>query len=125
MINVREALLTGKLAEHLTRCWCRETSATPAKWSNENPSAGQCAVTALVIQDLCGGRLMRGLVNGESHYWNRVDGIEIDFTVDQFGPGAITREAVATRDRDYVLSFPETAKRYEYLKARLKGFDYY
>ena len=46
---------------------------------------GQCAVTALVVQDFLGGELIRAFVCGESHYWNRLpDGSELDLTADQF-----------------------------------------
>lgn len=102
------------------KAWCRETSATPAAWSNENPAAGQCAVTALIIQDFAGGTLIRGIVNGESHYWNRLaSGVEVDMTASQFGAGPVARSDVQTRGRDYVLSFDATRRRYEYLKRRM------
>lgn len=108
------------LVNKIEKAWCRETSATPGQWSNENPAAGQCAVTALIVQDLYGGTLMRGIVNGESHYWNRVGHFELDLTASQFGFG-FSRESVCTRERDYVLSFEATRKRYEYLKGRMES----
>ena len=61
-------------------------------WRPDNPSRGQCGVTALVIQDLLGGDLILGEVYvGKSkvghHYWNRLpDGSEVDLTADQFQP---------------------------------------
>lgn len=92
--------------------WAADTSAA-AEWSASNPALGQCAVTALVVQDRLGGDLRRATVGEVSHYWNAVDGGEIDLTRHQFptfAPGAIE-----TRSRDYVLSFPATRRRYEIL----------
>ena len=63
---------------------------------------------------------MRGMVDGESHYWNRIDGVDVDLTLGQFGPHAVIRD-VARRDRDYVLSFAETADRYERLRRSVGG----
>lgn len=41
----------------LQAAWTRGTSFDPERWTPENPSWGQCAVTALVINDLFGGEL--------------------------------------------------------------------
>lgn len=60
-------------------------------WSPENPSRGQCGVTALVLHDLLGGDLLTAEVlrpDGSRqgfHSWNRLaGGIEIDLTREQF-----------------------------------------
>ena len=104
---------------NLLRAWDYDTSADPTNWKEDNPAWGQCAVTALIIQDLLGGELLRGLVNGVSHYWNRLpNGQEIDLTIQQFNTINERTEPVV-RERDYVLSFPDTAKRYELLKSRV------
>jgi 8-oxo-dGTP pyrophosphatase MutT (NUDIX family) len=66
-----------------------------ADWTPDNPSRGQCGVTALVVQDLLGGELVLGEVfeggaRRGAHYWNRLpDGTEVDLTRDQFGPSEI------------------------------------
>jgi hypothetical protein len=96
--------------------WTAATSADNA-WSATCPSLGQCAVTALVIQDYLGGELMRAEVDGRSHYWNVVDGEMIDLTRDQFAPGAPARNT-ATRGRSYVLSYADTSRRYDLLRAK-------
>lgn len=98
--------------------WNQDTSADPDGWTPERPSHGQCAVSALLVQDCFGGELLRTTNKGVSHYWNRLpDGTEIDHTRDQFDawePGEIV-----VREREYVLSFPVTAERYERLKTRI------
>ena len=98
--------------------WSAETSADPAGWRADNPSWGQCAVTALVVQDILGGELLRSTVGGISHYWNRIDGVELDLTLRQFGSGWLDAPPVV-RERDYVLSFPDTAERYRLLRERM------
>lgn len=61
-------------------------------WHPDNPSRGQCGVTALIIQDLLGGELVLGeVIAGDAkvgyHYWNRLpDGRVVDLTADQFHP---------------------------------------
>ncbi|MBI2063525.1 MAG: hypothetical protein HYT65_00825 [Candidatus Yanofskybacteria bacterium] len=96
-------------------------------WSAENPFWGHCAVVSLVAQDLFGGDLLRaslekvpGFENMRSHYWNKLaDGSIIDLTASQFGtryPHGLNHES---KQRSYVLSYPETAKRYKLLALRL------
>jgi hypothetical protein len=106
----------------LEKSWCAET-ATKGVWSPDVPSLNQCAVSALVVQDLLGGDLLRcKMTNGDSHYWNRLpDGREVDLTTDQFKhiEGKPMRETVVVRERTYVLSFPDTMSRYALLLARV------
>jgi hypothetical protein len=116
LVAERLGLHLERLAAALAQAWRRESSADPAGWSADNPAWGQCAVTALIVQDHCGGELLHGTVCGQSHYWNRLDsGREVDLTMAQFeGQG---RPANAERrERDYVLSFPDTRKRYQRLR---------
>jgi hypothetical protein len=80
---------------------------------------GQCAVSALVVQDFLGGCLLRCVVNGRSHYLNRLpSGEEVDLTIEQFGPWPVQGPATERR-REYVLSFGETAGRYRLLRRRV------
>lgn len=106
-----------ELLHKLEAAWCADTSATPEGWSADNAALGQCAVTALVVQDFMGGELLRGLVPGGSHYWNRLPaGVEIDLTIQQFAKRPDLR-SVEIRSRDYLLSSPSTAARYKLLRA--------
>jgi hypothetical protein len=109
----------GPLAEAIREAWSAETS-VDERWHGERPSLGQCAVTALVIQDYLGGDLLRADVGGVSHYWNRLPGgAEIDLTRDQFTQ--FSPRQVETRSRDHVLSFPDTTKRYRLLRERIRA----
>ncbi len=91
--------------------WTRETS-IDKNWTWNNRARGQCAVTALVVQDYVGGDLLRAEVNGTSHYWNRApSGLEIDLTRKQFPKNTVFPSG-EIRSREYVLSYPDTFIRY-------------
>lgn len=106
--------------------WCKDTTSPTCSetWPEKNPALGQCAVTALVVQDLVGGELMRAVV-GEygSHYYNRLpSGQEVDLTREQFPVGTFIppgkpadRQTVLTSDRAVAA---RTKERYELLKRR-------
>ena len=60
-------------------------------WTVDNPARGQCGVTALVLHDLLGGRLLLADVlrtDGSRqgvHWWNRLPaGVDVDLTREQF-----------------------------------------
>lgn len=112
--------LTGLRAQ-LEEVWDKGTSATPERWEAHRPSTGQCAVTALVVQDRFGGMLVRSVNEGDSHYWNRLpDGTEVDLTRDQFN-GWEPTEPVVVRERSYVSGHDATLRRYRWLVARLEA----
>ncbi len=48
------------------------------------PSAGHCALVALVVQQIYGGELVSAMVRDQSHWYNRIDDREVDLTADQF-----------------------------------------
>ena len=90
--------------------------ATAVQWTAENPALGQCNVTAAVIHDLFGGRILRTRLEHVWHYYNEIGGRRVDFTDSQFtAPGPLfpapdpyddevtTREAAMTGipDREY------------------------
>src|SRR2546427_1200536 len=82
----RRTLDLARLRQLLEKAWSKETSFDPPSWSAKNPAWGQCAITALIIQDLYGGVLLQCEVRGISHYLNRLgSGKEVDLTRDQFG----------------------------------------
>lgn len=99
--------------------WCRETSYWPDQWTPETPAYGQCAVTALAVQDQLGGAIWRGRVEFLSHYWNEVDGHWLDLTLEQFPPGGKRIPDVPV-SREVLLRDPDTLQRYELLKSRME-----
>jgi hypothetical protein len=68
------------------------------QWSPANPARGQCPVTSLVLHDLVGGQLLEAEVHhtdGSSrgfHYWNRLPGVDVDLTREQFDADEIVQE---------------------------------
>jgi hypothetical protein len=90
------------LRGELERVWDAGTSTDPDGWTSENPARGHCTVAVLLVQDEFGGRILRGLVGGLSHFWNRLpDGSDVDLTRDQFVVWHVTD--VEERSREYVL----------------------
>ena len=81
--------------------WCRWTSdpVDQPAWTETNPASGQCASTALVVQDRLGGELLIADVHEADgsrqgvHYWNRLPGgREVDLTREQFRRGEVVGE---------------------------------
>ena len=118
------------LESALKDSWSRETSSDPDNWSEENPAWGQCAVTALIANDYLGGEIVWAsakLPDGKeiSHYFNKIDGKEIDFTITQFPQGTyilpgIPKTKNFQTTRKYVLSYAKTIERYNILKGHIE-----
>jgi hypothetical protein len=104
----------------LPSAWRADTSFLKADWSADNPAVGQCAVTALVVQDLFGGELLRGRMQNATHYWNRLpNGQEVDLTAGQFEKTEPVFVETALRSRECVLSFAATRERVSQAKASI------
>lgn len=106
------------LKEKLSKSWSAETSNNPKTWRRKNPSAGQCAVTAVIVNELFGGVIVRGGLPGDSHYWNLIENRVVDLTRDQFSENP-SFETIGLRSKDYILKNENTKKRYEMLKRNL------
>ena len=107
------------LTKALNMSWSAESSFLPEQWSTDNPTRGQCAVTALVVQDYLGGEIIKCDVVGDddSHFFNKLtNGTIVDLTKSQFDRSAVfENEQVA--DREKILSYPGTRERYDLLKS--------
>lgn len=90
--------------------WDADTSDDPHQWTPENPTLGQCAVTAWVMREYFGGEILIAPVVpsavNDHHAWNRFpSGEELDFTFDQFtggetlGPSWVGEPTPDTLDR--------------------------
>jgi 8-oxo-dGTP pyrophosphatase MutT (NUDIX family) len=88
--------------EHAIRAgWCLWTSdpVHQPEWTDANSASGQCASTALVVQDLLGGELLIADVHAGDgschgvHYWNLLaGGLEVDLTCEHFRSGEVVGE---------------------------------
>jgi hypothetical protein len=114
----------------LPMAWCRDTAelSTQGYWSDQNPALGQSAVTALLVQDILGGEIVRSLVQGYgAHYANRLpDGRILDLTAIQF-PERTDVPPGETIDRaTLVEGYPpkrlDTVRRYELLVERYEQY---
>lgn len=75
------------LEKALKKSWRKDTCYGPMrkKYTRSNPAYGQCYCTALVINDYFGGKIFEvEFPEGGGHYWNLIDGKEIDLTRCQF-----------------------------------------
>lgn len=98
--------------------WTKDTAYPKCQegWKNNHSSTGQCAVTALLIQELMGGDIV---VNKRlNHYFNVVDGITIDLTKDQFPSQTIEIDGVV--ERDTLLANKNTRDRFVGLRMNLQ-----
>ena len=75
------------IRDALRQSWSRETA---VQWTVENPALGQCNVTAAVIFDLFGGKVLRTKLDDIWHYYNQIGGVRVDLTDSQFSaPGSL------------------------------------
>lgn len=65
----------------LSSSWSPQTA---IQWRPDNPALGQCSVTALLINELFGGRILKTRHRESVHYYNEIDGRRYDFTSSQF-----------------------------------------
>jgi len=64
-----------------------DTAYAPAKWRRaKDPLTGHCYGAAHIVQDRFGGEIVKGVVRGQAHAWNRLPGgREVDLTGSQYG----------------------------------------
>lgn len=103
--------------------WCIDSCypALQPLWDISNPSLGQCAITALIVNDFIGGKIMRCMCGEVSHYFNIVNGNIIDLTVDQFNGEIPIYADSQERSREYILSNADTRERYLLLLNNVKN----
>ena len=59
----------------LRASWSSESA---SQWTANNPAKGQCNVTALLIDELCGGEILKTVLPGGNHIYNQIDGVRVD-----------------------------------------------
>ena len=69
------------LSRRFHGAWSSETA---SKWTAEHPALGQCSVTAIAVQRIAGGEILKTDSAGGMHFYNRIDGVRYDFTASQF-----------------------------------------
>ena len=113
------------LYDALMQVWC-EATCTPRMrkdWSEANRTAGQCAVTAFLAQDIFGGKVYGiPLEDGGFHCYNAAGGCVFDLTSEQFHGKELRYENNPEQFRETHFAREEKKERYELLKSRLKAF---
>ena len=71
----------ARLKEAVAKAWSLDTA---KQWTSEIPAAGQCNVTAVVVQELVGGDILKTPIASGYHFYNRIDGRRHDLTAVQF-----------------------------------------
>jgi hypothetical protein len=98
------------------------SAATSSLWTLASPARGQCSVTALDVQELLGGEILKTRVGDAWHFYNRIDGNIVDFTAEQFEDPPDYLDLAATRAEALADTTP--ARYEELLRAlRVRGFD--
>jgi len=103
------------LQSALQQAWSIETS---SKWLSDNPARGQCSVTALVVQDILGGDIVKTDADGAWHFYNLVEGQRWDFSGSQFPEPVFYADLPSSRDE----AFSDTSLgQYQTLRDRVLG----
>ena len=89
-------------------------------WRADNPTLGQCSITAFLMQDIYGGRVL-GVPRegGTFHCFNDVGGCVFDLTSEQFGGEALDYDHCPEQLREVHFAKAEKKARYELLRQRL------
>ena len=109
----------------LRHLWCAETCAPRMRrdWNSDNPTLGQCSVTAFLAQDIFGGKVYGiPLPDGGFHCYNAVGGCVFDLTSEQFGGEKLTYSGNPEQRREDHFCKEEKRLRYEKLKERLRAY---
>ncbi|MCQ2408733.1 MAG: hypothetical protein MJ065_09455 [Oscillospiraceae bacterium] len=109
----------------LLQCWSAETCAPRLRdgWSKEDPTRGQCSVTAFLVQDIFGGKVFGVLREGGNyHCYNVIGDCVFDLTDEQFGGEKLDYTVGIEQQRETHFAREEKRLRYELLRQRVLGF---
>lgn len=113
------------LYDILLQLWSAESCAPRLReqWSTQNPTLGQCSITAFLVQDLFGGRVY-GILRpgGNYHCYNVIGDHKFDLTSEQFGDEVLCYENNPEQLREVHFAKEEKRLRYEALKEALYQF---
>jgi len=116
-----------RLYDRLINLWCKETCAPRMRdrWTPDNPTLGQCSITAFLVQDILGGDVFGiPLPDGNFHCYNKVGDKVFDLTSEQFGGEEKSFDYESLKypqSRDVHFRKEEKRLRYEHLKSLLEN----
>lgn len=114
-----------ELYDDLLNVWCAETCAPRLRdqWSEDNPTVGQCSVTAFLAQDIFGGKVFGiQMENGNFHCYNVVGDMVFDLTSEQFNGKELNYNNNVEQFRQTHFAKEEKRLRYELLKKKLEEY---
>jgi len=85
----------NRVAAALLGSW---SIATSGNWLADNPARGQCYVTALLINELFGGDILKTPLPEGDHFYNRIAGARVDLTASQFDAPVSYLDIASSRD---------------------------
>ena len=111
------------LYDILRGIWCEYTCAPRlrSRWSADDPTVGQCSVTAFLAQDIFGGKVY-GIPrpDGSFHCYNEAGGRVFDLTSEQFGGEKLCYEGNPEQSREVHFAKREKYERYLCLREKLE-----
>ena len=60
------------------------SGATTSAFDPARPARNQCSVTALAVQHYFGGEILKTPTVGGTHFYNQIDGVRWDLSIEQF-----------------------------------------
>ncbi len=116
------------LENALIATWSIETaySGDRKNWTPERNSIGQCTVTAMIVYDFFGGKIVRGYSEKYKlfHYWNEIDCRKLDLTFNQFSydKSDIVFTKVIYKSKKDLMKIRSVRSRYLLLKRKVDEY---
>ena len=107
---------TDQLYKIFKKCWSIESS---TKWEEDSPWKGQCSVTALVVHNHFGGKILKTNIDGQWHFYNKINNQVFDLTSEQFSE-QINYQNIESTLEEALLDTSQ--KQYEYLKRQFAKY---
>lgn len=120
-------MILDDLLKALNMAWCKETafSGDRKNWTIDKKSTGQCTVTAMIVFDYFGGKIVRGYSEKYKlfHYWNEIDGKKVDLTYDQFSDKKdIAFTNIIYKSKKDLMKIRSVRVRYALLKGKIDKY---
>lgn len=116
------------LENALNATWSVETAYSGDRkyWSSERNSIGQCTVTAMIVYDFFGGKIVRGYSEKYKlfHYWNEINGKKVDLTYNQFSydKSDIEFTKIIYKSKENLMKIGSVRSRYLLLKRKIDEY---
>ena len=111
----------GELFDTFLGVWAAETCAPRMRdrWSEDDPTVGQCSITSFLVCKLYGGRVYGvPLSDGNYHCYNVIGDTVFDLTCEQFHGASLAYDLADEQSAEAHFANIEKRERYELLKAR-------